>query len=116
MSFPLNFILKHIVHLVVHFVGQFFAALSISYRSFIGGQGEKILIVTYYKYAIKNICSSYLYFRMFFLFKNQWNVDKDKIYMNMKRKFFGRKGELCSHQRRIQNVVKHFRWKRLLNK
>lgn len=93
MSFPINFILQHIVHLVVHFVGQFFAVLPISFCSFIGGQGKKILIVTYYKYELRNICSSYLHFRMFFLFENQWNVDKDKIYVDMKRKFFGRKGE-----------------------
>ena len=34
----------------------------------------------------------------------------------MKRKFFGRKGEMFSNQRRIQNPVKHLRWKKLFVK
>ena len=29
----------------------------------------------------------------------------------MEATFFGRKGEWCSHQRRIQNLVEHRRWK-----
>ena len=45
------------------------------------------------------------------LFKNQWNVDKDKTYMKKPRTFFGRKGERCSYQKPIQNPVKHLRWK-----
>ena len=36
--------------------------------------------------------------------------------MNMERKFFGRKCEWYSYQRRIQNPVKHLTWKKLFAK
>ena len=53
-------------------------------------------------------------------FRKHWQgpsvVDKDKMYMKMERKFFGRKDEMFSNQRRIQNPVKHLRWKKLFVK
>ena len=36
--------------------------------------------------------------------------------MKMETAFLGRKGERCSHQKRIQNPVKHIRWKKFLAK
>ena len=47
------------------------------------------------------------------LFENQWNIGNDKTYKKMERKFFGRKDEWCTHQRRIQNPAKRFIWKKL---
>ena len=46
------------------------------------------------------------------LFENQWNVDEDEPYMKIKPNLFGRKGEWCSHQRRIQNLIKYLVWKK----
>ena len=51
-----------------------------------------------------------------YLFGNQWNVDKENTYMKMKRTFFGKNGEWCSHQRRIQKPGKRLRWIKLFAK
>ena len=44
------------------------------------------------------------------------NVDKDKSYMEVECKLFGRTIECFSHQSRIQNPVKYLRWKKLFAK
>ena len=36
---------------------------------------------------------TYIYF-LPCLFKNQWNIDKDKSYMKMECKIFGKKGQV----------------------
>ena len=93
----------------MHYVAQFY----------LRAREKQIHIETYCKYVIKYILWSYVHFRFFAstcisflpcLVKNQWNVDKDKIYMKMKPKFLEKKGEWCGHQRRIENSVKHIRW------
>ena len=89
------------------------------------GRENKFHIVTYCKYVVKYILWRYVHFWIFAftsiyflpcLFENQWNIDQDKTYVKMERRFFGRKGEWCSHQRRIQNTGKHLTWKKLFAK
>ena len=84
---------------------------------------NKFCIVTYCKYVVKQILWCYVHFRIFAftciyflpcLSADQSDVDKDKTCMKIGRKFFGRKGDWCSHQRRIQNPAKYIRWKNRL--
>lgn len=88
----------------------------------------KFHIVTYCKYFVKyNLCRKIYTFSNFrvqlYLFpamviRNQWNVKKvkNKTYMKMERKYFGRKDEGCSHLRCIQKPVKYLRWKNFFPK
>ena len=98
-NFSINFIVQHVAQLgssilcsVMSFVVQFYLRV----------RENKFHISAYCKYVVKHILWSYIHFQIFAitciyflpcLFKNQWNVGKDKTYMKMERKFFGTKDE-----------------------